>query len=84
VAFDTNGGPYILTADCTAGFHAIAGGGISDNSTSDFFAGTYPATSSAGAPAANGSTNPRYWAVAWRATSNSTQTRTAYAICVPD
>jgi hypothetical protein len=81
---DHNGDPVTLTADCGASNHALAGGLLSSTSTADEPRYSYPATTSGGTASADDSTNPRYWAVSFSQTSNQSQTRVLYAVCVPN
>jgi hypothetical protein len=81
---DYNGDDVTLTVDCGAGNHALAGGLLTTTSDADEPRYSYPATSSGGTASADDSTNPRYWAVYFSDTSNHSQTRVLYAICVPN
>lgn len=78
---DTNGTPYAITVDCTAGFHAI-GGGFFSTTNKDVTSGSYP-SDGVGA-VADGTSNPRYWTALWTSTDPAAASRTVYAICVPD
>ena len=69
-----------LVLDCGAGKHAV-GGGVNNLSLSpnQGLSGMFPATTSAGTPSADGSTNPQYWAIVFTG-----GTAIGYALCVPN
>ena len=79
---DAGGSATKVTADCGVGHHALGGGGSSAGI--EQLTRTYP-SDSVGDPAANNSTNPRYWSAMWTSTNSGFPTqRSAYAICAPD
>jgi hypothetical protein len=80
---DNNGAAYTMTVDCGPASHALGGGHIAAGAT-DVFGGSYPATAADGTAATDASVNPRYWAASWSGTSQQAQSRTAFAICVPN